>query len=133
MLAITICAMGIHAQESGDKQVPEDFRSLLKFEERLIELGDVKKGESRSSKFKFTNVSEEEVTIEFVSVCECTEVDYPTLPILPGESGEIDFTFDSSDKEKSEKIVLDILLTNIEPETGYQVIEQVHYTYELVP
>ena len=117
------------AQEMKD--VPEDLKSLLEFEVSSIELGKVKKGDTRQGTFKFTNVSKEDVVIEFISVCECTQVDYPTLPIKPGASGKIDFTFDSSEKDKSEQINLDILLKNVEKSTGYQIVESVHYTYEL--
>ena len=121
----------IFAQE-GKKAIDPEFKSLLKFEEKSIDLGDVVKGESKESAFYFTNVSEENVTIEFISVCDCTEVDFPTLPIKPGESGKIDVIFNSEEKDKSEEIVLDILLENIEPGTGYQIVEQVNYTYNLI-
>ncbi len=134
LTTISFCflfALAAFAQNET-KEVPEEFKSLLKFEETNIELGEVKKGDTKETAFHFTNVSQEVVSIEFISVCECTEVDYPTLPIKPGESGKIDVIFDSTEKDKSEKITLDILLTNVEPETGYQVVEKVHYTYELV-
>lgn len=114
------------------KEVPAELQSLLKFEETTIALGPVKKGEKKETTFHFTNVSDEDVTIEFISVCDCTEVDYPVLPIKPGESGTLDVIFDSTEKDKSETIVIDILLENVEPETGYQIVEQVNYTYELV-
>lgn len=123
-------ASAMFAQETL-KEVPEDLQSLLEFEESPIALGKVKKGETRQGTFNFKNVSDEDVQIEIISVCECTQVDYPTLPIKPGDTGKIDFTFDSSEKDKSEKITLDILLTNVEESTGYQIVEQVHYTYEL--
>ena len=121
----------IWAQEER-KEIDPEFKSLLKFEETSIDLGDVVKGESKETAFHFTNVSQEDVTIEFISVCDCTEVDFPTLPIKPGESGKIDVVFNSGEKDKSDKIVLDILLENVEPGTGYQIVEQVNYTYTLL-
>lgn len=112
--------------------VPEEFQGFLSFDQRHIDLGKVKKGETRSGSFSFTNVSDEDVQIEFISVCECTEAKYPQSVIAPGESGQIDFTFDSSEKEESETITLDILLTNREPTTGYQVVESANYSFELI-
>ena len=64
-------------QKTDTEVVPEDFASLLKFDTRSIALGEVKQGEKRDGQFAFTNVSKEDVQIEFISVCECTEVDYP--------------------------------------------------------
>jgi hypothetical protein len=132
LLLFTWTSTAQEIQEEVHKEIPKELKSLLEFEHSSIELGKVKKGDTRQGTFKFTNVSKEEVQIEFISVCECTQVDYPTLPIKPGESGKIDFTFDSSEKDKSEEIVLDVLLTNVEPISGYQIVESVHYTYELV-
>jgi len=129
-----VCALlmtcTLSAQEA--KSVPEDLKSLLKFEQKTIDLGKVKKGEKREATFEYTNISDQPVEIEFISVCECTEYDHTSLPVAPGEKGTIDIVFDSSSKDKSDKITLDILLTNVEPDTGYQIVEQCHYTFELV-
>lgn len=120
---------GLWAQ---DASVPAEFKSLLKFDQQTIDIGKVKKGEKKEATFTFTNVSDEAVEIEFISVCECTEYEHTSLPIKPGETSTIDIVFDSSEKEKSDKITLDILLSNIEPKTGYQIVEQCFYTFELV-
>ena len=123
---------GFTAMAQEHKELPKEFKSLLKFDQQLIDLGEVKKGEKREATFEFTNVSDQDVEIEFISVCECTEFDHTSLPVKPGEKGKIDIIFDSSEKDKSDKITLDILLTNVEPTTGYQIVEQCFYIYELV-
>lgn len=129
LMAVLFLGHAAHGQEH--KEVPQELKSLLKFDKQLIELGKVKKGEKREATFEFTNVSDQDVEIEFISVCECTEYDHTSLPVKPGERGKIEIIFDSSEKDKSDKITLDILLTNVEPTTGYQIVEQCFYTFEL--
>lgn len=132
VLALVFFVSASMLAQSDKKEVPSELKSLLRFDDTNLDLGKVKKGEKVEATFHFTNVSKENVTIEIISVCDCTEADYPVTPIKPGGKGKIDFIFDSSEKDKSEEITLDILLTNVEPTTGYQIVEQVFYTYELV-
>lgn len=126
------CALLFTASLIAQEEVPSELKSLLKFDQKVIDLGAVKKGEKREATFEFTNVSDQDVEIEFISVCECTEYDHTSLPVKPGEKGKIDIVFDSSQKEKSDQITLDILLTNVEPKTGYQIVEQCFYKFELI-
>ncbi len=129
MLALVmICSLAAQSNKAQN----EDIRSLLKFEERNIDLGDVIRGDKPTGVFVFTNVSNEDVEIEFVSVCECTSIDWPKEVIKPGQTGEIPFEFDSMKKLKSGEVVLDILLKNEDPKSGYQVLEQARYKYNLL-
>jgi len=54
------------------------------------------------------------------------------LPVKPGETGTIDVVFNSTEKEESETIDIDIFLKNVDPETQTPVIEMVQYKYELI-
>jgi len=85
---------------------------LLQFDEEIVHLGQVEKGTQVKSQFKFTNTSHEDVTIDFLSTCECTEAEWPSEAIKPGESGTIEFTFDTTKKDKEEAIDLDVILQN---------------------
>ncbi len=105
---------------------------LLKFEDRELDLGDVKHGDVIKSSFYFTNISEETVNIDLVSSCECTDVDWPRRPILPGETGEIKITFNSEMKEESEVVDVDVYLLNEDPETGNTMAEYLTYKYNLI-
>lgn len=101
---------------------------LLKFETETTDIGFVKKGDLATGAFTFTNVSDEDVTIDLVSTCECTDAQWPSDPIGPGETGEISFTFDSNKKDEEESIDIDVILQNVNKE-GIPYFYYLSYTY----
>ena len=101
------------------------------FEYTEVDFGPVKKGETREHVFGFTNEGDEALIIEFVSACDCTTLEYSEDPVQPGGKGTIKAIFDSSTMDKSEKMDIDIILANEDPETGYQIVERVSYTFQL--
>ena len=105
----------------------------MQFKERFVDFGRVKKGEKRSYTFEFVNAGNAELTIDLISACDCTTiVDDPTGDTFkPGEKGKIEFIFDSSEKEESETIDIDIFLAQ-ENENGSPMMEMVQYKFELV-
>lgn len=106
---------------------------LMKFDTRMIALGAVKKGEKRRGTFKFTNVGDTAMTIDLVDACSCTKVTWGEGKVYqPGESGQIDFVFDSSEKDASDEISLNILLGQETPGDKMPIVEEVNYTYELI-
>jgi peptidoglycan-associated lipoprotein len=105
----------------------------MQFKERFVDFGKVKKGEKRSYIFEFVNAGNADLTIDLISACDCTTiVDDPTGETFkPGEKGKIEFIFDSSEKEESETIDIDIFLAQ-ENENGSPMMEMVQYKFELV-
>ncbi len=95
-------------------------------------LGSIKRGEKRETSFKFVNTGNEDIQIELVSACECSTLDWPRRAIRPGSTGEITVIFDSTEKEESETIEIDIHLKNTDPKTGYPILEIVSYKFELI-
>lgn len=106
--------------------------TLLQFDNRAIDLGDVKHGDVIKSSFHFTNISQDTVYIDLVSSCECTDTDWPSKPILPGDKGEIKITFNSEMKEESETVDVDVYLLNEDPLTGSTIAEYLTYKYKLI-
>ncbi len=104
----------------------------MKFKSRMIPLGAVKKGEKRTFKYEFTNIGDTPLEISLVSACDCTTTDYSTDPVAPGATGVIHVIFDSTDKDESEVIDVDVILENVDPKTDYPIIEQLKYTYDLI-
>ncbi len=102
------------------------------FEYSEVDFGPVKKGEKREHVFEFTNKGDEPLVIELVSSCDCTTTEYSTEPVEPGQKGTIKAVFDSSNMTKGEKMDIDIILANEDPETGYQIVERVSFIFELV-
>ena len=105
---------------------------IMTFKTRMIELGKVKKGEKRTGTFYFTNEGDTELYIDLVDACSCTTVTWPEgKTFQPGEGGQIDFTFDSTEKDESETIDLNILLSQETPGDEMPIVEEVNYSFEL--
>lgn len=103
----------------------------IEFERMHIDLGKVEHGDSKSSAFNFTNTGTEAIEIEIVDGCVCTTLDWPRKPILPGEKGSISLIFDSTEKEKSETVDIDVTLKNKDPETGNPIFIFLTYEFDL--
>jgi len=101
----------------------------LTFDMTHIDVGQIKRGDVREMDFPFTNTGTEDIKIEIVSGCECTTLDWPRLSIKPGETGVINAIFDSTEKENSETVEIDINLENQDPKTGYPMFYRVSYSF----
>ncbi|MEM6696948.1 MAG: DUF1573 domain-containing protein [Bacteroidota bacterium] len=102
---------------------------VMKFKERVVDFGSVKKGEKRTHIYEFTNIGDSTLEIDYVDHCECTETDYPRLPIEPGKTGKITVIFDSKDKDEPETIDVNIFLKNIDPENELNIFETIQYQF----
>lgn len=103
----------------------------MQFEAESLDLGPIKKGEKRTFSYTFTNVGTENIEIDLVSGCDCTTLDWPRLPVKPGKQGTIDVIFDSTEKEDSEPVDIDIYLKNIDPKTGHPMLKILDYSFQL--
>lgn len=111
----------------SNKRGPE-----LSFVTEHIDLGKVKHGEKKTFKFEFTNTGDEDIVFNIVSGCDCTTLDWPRLPVKIGEKGVIDVIFDSTEKEESETVDVDIYLDNIDPKSGHSFFKIIDYKFELI-
>lgn len=125
-ISLILLFVAIIATSSFSQKGPE-----LTFEKTEIDLGVVKKGEKREGSFQFVNTGSEAIVIDIVSACECTTLEWTTDEVKPGGIGSVDFIFDSSQKEASETIDVDINLKNTDPKTGGPKLIIVSYKYEL--
>ena len=105
---------------------------MMKFEDETYDLGPIKKGEKREFSYTFTNVGKEDIQIDLVSGCDCTTLDWTRLPIKPGGIGTIDVIFDTTEKEDSDPVDVDIYLKNINPKTGHPMLKILDYSFQLV-
>lgn len=68
----------------------------ITFEKTTHDFGKVIQGERVTYAFKFTNSGNADLVIANVSAsCGCTAMDYPKVPIKPGELKTIKVTYDS--------------------------------------
>jgi len=103
----------------------------LTFKTSSIDIGTVKRGEKKEMVYEFTNAGKEDVEIELVSSCECTTIDYPRGIIKVGQSAKLEVVFDSTEKEESETVDIDVILKNIDPDTESQIMYFLNYTFVL--
>lgn len=90
---------------------------IITFEEKVHDFGEMIQGERVVYGYKFTNTGGSDLVITHVgTTCGCTVGKYPEYPIKPGESGEIEVSFDSHSKRgyQNKKVTI---LANTEPNT----------------
>ena len=121
LLILLFFNLALHGQDAG---------TIASFEEEVIHLGKVTKGDKVSNEFVFTNISEGEIEIDMVSTCECTSAKWTLGKIKPGEKGSIQFIFDSNEKDKVEPIDVDVYFFDINPDTGNPYSIYLQYTFE---
>ena len=106
---------------------------VMQFDERIFDMGEVKKGEKREHVFRYTNRGDTTLEIDLIQVCECTEKEYSPSVVKPGESGWIKVILDTNKAaEGQEESDVDIYLKNIDPEIGAPIFERVKYTFKVV-
>ncbi len=68
----------------------------FKFEKEVIDYGKINVGSEGKRVFEFTNVGDEPIVIKNISsTCGCTVPKKPEKPIMPGEKGEIEVSYDT--------------------------------------
>ncbi len=71
----------------------------IKFTQDLHNFGTLKQGEKREHSFEFTNNgSLDLIVIDVKSSCGCTVASYSEEPIAPGQTGQININYDSTDR-----------------------------------
>jgi hypothetical protein len=121
-----VSASIICAQKSDDKHA-----FLVEYKQEHINLGEVKKGESVTFQYELINAGTEDIQIEIVSGCECTTLDWPRKKIKPGESAVVNVIFDSTEKEESETVDVDITYKNTDV-NGDQRFKILTYSFDLI-
>lgn len=82
-VAVFFIALAANAQE-------------FKFETETIDYGKVALGAEGKRTFEFTNVGDAPLIIKNIkSTCGCTVPKKPEKPIMPGEKGEIEVSYDT--------------------------------------
>ncbi|MES2381951.1 MAG: DUF1573 domain-containing protein [Bacteroidota bacterium] len=71
----------------------------ITFDQNMFDFGTIKEGELVNYKFKFKNTGKIPLLISnAVASCGCTVPNWPKEPIMPGQTSEIDVTFNSEGK-----------------------------------
>ncbi len=74
----------------------QDEKPVFKFEKEIIDYGKIKQGANGVRIFEFTNVGKSPLVITQVQAsCGCTVPKKPEKPIMPGEKGKIEVSYDT--------------------------------------
>ena len=88
---------------------------VITFDENMQDIGTLERGESHTLFFDFTNTGSQDLVIDLVTACKCTELDWPRTPVAPGEKGQIKVVFDSTSMEIGEIIKTVDIIANTDP------------------
>ena len=106
----------------------EGVITMMQFDKRTVDFGQVKFGETRSHIFSFKNISNEPLIIDVVSACDCTDLEYTHEVIPIGGAGFVKATYhsDRTPEAVNGSIHKDItiILKNQARDTGYPIIEE---------
>ncbi|MCD8415039.1 DUF1573 domain-containing protein [Tenacibaculum dicentrarchi] len=68
----------------------------FKFETETIDYGKVAIASEGKRTFEFTNIGDEPIIIkDIISACGCTVPKKPEAPIMPGQKGQIEVSYDT--------------------------------------
>ncbi len=87
---------------------------IMKWDNPFHDFGVIKKGNEVIHEFGFVNAGDADLVIEIATACECTDLDYPTKAIKPGERGKIKATFHSKEKNGETEITINVI-ANTDP------------------
>ena len=74
----------------------QEKKAEIKFEENLIDYGEIDYNSDGKRTFKFTNIGEAPLVFNRISSsCGCTVPKKPDQPIIPGESSVIEVEYDT--------------------------------------
>lgn len=124
-------AQTVQVVAAAPTPTPKAAAKFVTWDKKMVDLGPVKKGETRTTFFEFTNTSGQDIQIDIVDACECTKVDFPRGVFAPGATGRLGVVFDSKEKDASETIGITVVFKQND-EKGNPRIESVEYKFELV-
>lgn len=88
-----------NAAAGTEEQVPSGPTTTVVYEHTDFDFGTVKEGEHVKHTFKFKNTGSEPLIISNAKgSCGCTVPKWPSEPVAPGATGQIDVEFDSKGK-----------------------------------
>lgn len=106
--------------EKQNKKKITDYPKIEIVGEEIFDFGTITEGDIVKHTFKVKNVGKSDLTILHAQAsCGCTIPDWTKRPILPGEVGEINISFNSTGKIGDQKKSV-TLTTNTE--NGHEVL-----------
>ena len=95
--------------ELPSSSVPADRKAKMQIKGKFQDFGIIYAGDKRSHVVSFTNVGDAALVLERVTGEDCLTLVWPDYPILPGQSGEITATYDSTDRKGEDELTISII------------------------
>jgi hypothetical protein len=117
-LLIPFFSIAQNADDIADAQP----KAAIEFAEPTFDFGTIESGEIVSYVFKFTNTGEYPLVItDAKGSCGCAVPFYPKVPIMPGETSEIEVSFNTTGKsgKQSKRVTI---TANTEPAQTFLTI-----------
>ena len=103
---------------NSEVQTPSGPTTTMTFEHTEFDFGTVKDGEKVKHSYKFKNTGKEPLIISSAKgSCGCTVPKWPSDPIAPGASGQIDVEFDSKGKPGKQTKRVTVTANTTPPQT----------------
>ncbi len=107
-----------HNPITADKPVSTSEVALIKFKETNFNFGKIKEGKTVTHVFEFKNEGKTPLVISSAyGSCGCTVPSWPNEPVLPGKSGEIKVSYNSTGKKGQENKEIYIFANTIPNKT----------------
>ena len=102
-----LCIMLFSCINFGQELDSEADLGVFRFEEEVIDYGNIAQNDNGVRTFKFTNRGRTAIVISKVKTsCGCTVPTFPKQAILPGESGTIDIKYATNRVGKFSKSIV---------------------------
>jgi hypothetical protein len=99
---------------------------VMKFEYTMHDFGKITQGDRVNYKFNFTNTGKSPLIISnAVASCGCTKPEWPSGPIKPGDSGQINVTFNSEGKSGLQDKLITITANTNPPQNAVHLVGEV--------
>lgn len=116
---------------SNMQGMEEELKQAITFDNTSLDFGTIRKGSIIDTSYTFMNTGTVPVKIALASGCECTTLDWTRGEIQPGDQGVINVKFDSTEKDKSETVDIDVYFHPMEKSEETPLIEFCNFRFEL--
>ncbi len=87
-LMVLFC--GINAAMAQEPAAKTYTGAEIQFDKTVLNLGELNLGDVKETYFTFTNIGKKPLILDDVIIsCDCTEIDWPKAPTMPGQSAKI--------------------------------------------
>jgi len=111
----------------GAQSYIQEKAPMFRFVRDSVDLGTLAKGDQKELEFHFTNIGDDDLIIEVVTACKCTDIVWPKEAIAPGEGGVIKATYDTTHQKLGQVTKIIDIIANTE-----SIVTELKYSSNIV-